>query len=574
MNTYFSRISLVSLLTLTHASAFAMFNGEEQDNKSGSSAVSSTSSKASAEQASPKELARQLLTEGYFVHAVRQNPFDYDLTLTAGSMLPMTANFGGMAERMRSLIGGRLTSEDQELLSSALSMGVRTTYLPNPDQFRPCLYFTLNCLVENHAGLDLSSYNSVVFIPTAELLPDVVNLYPSDTAVWRRTLDLKTIPGAVLMVPESLSTPEVDAGELKVISYSDDVSEATNRFLDEHTPGMRIRLESAPEGCESLLDRAMLQGADMGRSELFSEFLANPAVSFGHEASPLRTGMGPVLKTLNLLVSDFNEMWKIGLLKEYPGISKGPKLLTKYRVEPFHALGKVLQSELERLLDLLDRPDILADYLEVEKPKLDRALSNFDNYIKHNTKTDNPKEIARARKWQTRPYSFEVSLRLADFPYEVAAKVLNDKSLDGVREEMATHYWFIRSLNSFYGIVPVDERNPQEQLKIAAEMLQAKLQGGGFSWTYAQYLNSIMALGMVNKGREDYKRLYLEGLKTLVPTLPAQGSLTVRTAEGINTVLVADTLRGFDIPLGKSFFKNGLKRVPTLETSLPANNAY
>lgn len=574
MNTYFSRISLVSLIALTHVSAFAMFNGDELDDKSNSSAASSTSSKASAEKLTPKELASQLLKEGYFVHAVRQNLFDYDLTLNAGSMLPMTANFGGMADAILSSLGGQLSSEDQASLAGITSMAVKTTYLPNPDQFRPCLYFTLNCLVEGHEGLDISTYNSVVFIPTAELLPDVVNLYPSDTAVWRRTLDLKTIPGAVLMVPESLATPDVDTGKLKVISYSDEITEATNRFLDEHTPGMRIRLESAPEGCESLLDRAMLQGVDMGRPELFSELLANPAVSFGHEASPLRTGMGPVLKTLNILASDFNKMWKIGLLGEFPGVSKGPELLTRYRVEPFYALGKVLQSELERLLGLCDRPDMLADYLEVEKPKIDRALSNFDNYIKHNTKTGNPKEIARASKWQTRPYSFEVSLRLADFPYEVAAKVLNDSRLDGVREEMATHYWFIRSLNSFYGVSPVDELNPQEHLKIAAQALQAKLQGGGFSWTYAQYLNSIMALGMVNKGREDYKRLYLEGLKTLVPTLPAQGSLMIRTAEGINTVLVADTLRGFDIPLGKKFFKNGLKRVPTLETSLPVNNAY
>lgn len=574
MKTYFSRISLVSLLALTHASAFAMFNGEELDDKSNSSAGSSTSSKASAEKPDPKELASQLMTEGYFVHAVRQNLFDYDLTLNAGSMLPITANFGGMADALLSLLGGQLSSEDQASLAGITSMAVKTTYLPNPDQFRPCLYFTLNCLVEGHEGLDLSSYNSVAFIPTAELLPDVVNLYPSDTAVWRRTLDLKTIPGAVLMVPESLETPEGDTGSLKVIKYTGNVTEATNHFLDEHKPGMRIALESAPEGSESLLDRAMLQMVDMGRPEPFSEFLANPAISFGHEASPLRSGLGPVLKTLNLLVNDFNEMWKIGLLTEYPGISKGPKFLTKYRVEPFHALGKVLQSELERLLGLFDRPEVLADYLEVEKPKIDRALSNFDNYIKHNKKTGNSKEIARARKWETRLYSFEVSLRLADFPYEVAAKVLNDSSLDGVREEMATHYWFIRSLNSFYGVSPVDELNPQEHLKIAAETLQAKLQGGGFSWTYAQYLNSIMALGMVNKGREDYKRLYLEGLKTLVPTLPAEGRITVRTAEGNNTVAVADTLRGFDIPLEKKFFKKGLKRIPTLETLLPANNAY
>ena len=98
MNTYFSRISLVSLIALTHVSAFAMFNGEELDDKSNSSAGSPTSSKASAEKSDPKELASQLLQEGYFVHAVRQNLFDYDLTLNAGSMLPITANFGGMAD--------------------------------------------------------------------------------------------------------------------------------------------------------------------------------------------------------------------------------------------------------------------------------------------------------------------------------------------------------------------------------------------------------------------------------------------------------------------------------------------
>jgi hypothetical protein len=566
----------MSTVFLAQVPAFAMTNDLISDDNTASGKVTSTGKKDEGEgTASPSSpetsqaLVKQLFQRGYFVHAVRQDLFDpeYDLTLRAGSLLPITADISGMASAILSMLNKNQRDEAPEAFMRATGMGSMTTYTKNPDQFRPCIYFSLNCLVEGHAGFDLDTYNSVVFIPAHVLLPDVVNLLPSDTAVWRSEIKLRDIPGAVVMVPETQTVPGgLDFGLVKLKKYTGDMTEAVNHFLDKKT-GMRITLHSAPEGQENLLDRAALNGVELGEPGPFVEYLDNPAISFGHEASPKHTGIGPCLKILNTLVNDFNEFWKIGALKN--GVGKGPKYIKKYRVEPLVILGTVIQADLEQKIKLLGNTGISEHYESVEKPKIARALANLRSLVKHKQRS-----TAGKLEWNNRPYTAEVSIRLVDFPYEVAKRVFENEWLAPVREETELQYWFYRHIQSFYGVEPCDDLNTLENLKASAIKLRKKLDRGKFSWPYAQMLNTLMVPAVLGEGLSGFPGHYLQGLEALDVILPQLGFISIKYKGEVGKIQMRETLKEKGINFPPSFFKKGIGKMPTLVSPNPLEESY
>jgi hypothetical protein len=474
----------------------------------------------------PQDIVKKAMTDGYFVHAFPQNLSEYDWTLRAGTLTPIT-------------------------------------FRPNPDGFRPCLYFTLNTLIESHEALNTSVYNSAVLIPSRELLRDVVNMSPRDMAVWRPEIDLRTIPGAILVVPED-QTKGVSHPRGLVYSYKNGktLSGAVKALLK--SKGVEeVTLQDGPQDQENYFDKAMVGGVNIETCDAFAEFLGNPAISFGHEKGPKRTGLGPYMGILQPFVENANKLCGRG---RYSGIRSH---YSKYRPEPYRQLAAVALEEMGALVERLGNQSILDNFTTVQRGKVEQVLRGLDEFIR---------EHQSSLGWEDKLYTSDIALRLADMPYEVARKVLDHASLDPVKEEMETLYWACRWNQAFpaYGVQPPDDLNVLTQLETAAGSLKTKLDAGRYSWFYAQYLNHLLAIYVPGQSVKGFADHYLQALRALRTTLPQSG--WVKKQHGTapeETILWKDTLTDrFGLKLPEDLLTEGLTEIPLLQTPHSQDEAF
>lgn len=518
----------------------------------------------------PQDSVRKAMTSGYFVHAFPQNLSQYDWTLRAGTMIPVTVDMGGMGAMLLSALDGVMSAADTQKVRGIMrGVGSNpvTTFQVNPDGFRPCLYFTLNSILEPHAASNVSAYTSAVLIPAGELLHDVVNMSPRDMAVWRAEIDLRKIPGAMLVVPEEQAKGVSHPSGLTVYSYK------TGRTLSGSVKALLkskgvegIVLQDAPQGQETYLDKALVGGVNIETVEAFSELLGNPGISFGHEKGPKRAGLGTYIGILQPFAENVNKLCARGFYSK--GTSQIPSHYSKYRPEPYLQLAAVALEEMGSLIERLGNQSILDDFTTVQREKMEQVLRALDEFIQDHQSSP---------EWEKKLYTSDISLRLADMPYEVARRVLDHVSLAPVKEEMETLYWVCRWNQAFpaYGVQAPDSLDVLTQLEAAAGRLRAKLEAGGYSWFYAQYLNHLLAIYVPGQLVEGFADHYVQALGAIRTTLPQRGWIKVKCgAASVGKVMWKDTLSRFRLELPKDLLAAGLKDTPVLQTPRAQQDAY
>lgn len=580
-------IALLNLILLSVQPAEAMLKlggseGAGDDDRTPTSdktrAVPQPASESKAESSDLPAIGRELLQKGYFVYPIIEALFKQEGKDTPHELQEehLTLHPIPRAEFIREITAedeefGRLmakaqedsTQEELERMKAQLA-GMNNmkaqivTLEPNPDGLDPFLRFSLNCLMETTP----SSFPAAVLIPVPALLPDVAHLSPLETCVWKPNLDLRQLEGAVLMLPESAPCPEgFDWGKLKVQTYTGKLRPAVNDFIDEHTQ-QRLIPVSLSEEENPYTVKAMLGEVNVYDPNIFTDILRErPYISFGMEAAPYRVGIGSWMNTLIVGVDEFNKLYGIGQFKTHQ--HAGPRFVKKCRVEPLIKLVEVSSYQLLSLLSTVENKEWLTDFREVQYPKVKRALTNFARYVEH---CQTPQRI---NAWNIRIYPSEVPLRLADYPYDTAQQVLEDKCLNSVREENTLLYWFARYLQGFHGVWQDDQDIQLEQLGLAASALREKLSDETkFTWSYAQQMNNILTLIIKNRRVDGFPEHFLKGLAVLRPIMPKGGTFPYATLNDkklpeAGNIKFKQTLLDAGIELPSDFYDEGLE-VPKL----------
>lgn len=528
-----ARAYFIALIILASSQSQAM---DEYENKRSSRSKGAVAKPSKSGQLAESQIAAgRIMEEGYFVHAVKHDLFapQYDLTLRAGSMIS-TLNLGTILK------------------------GLGSFYQPYSEQFRPCLYFSLQCLVEGHEDFNLSHYSSVVFLPAPYMLKlgRITNLFPTDTAVWLSELKLRDVPGAVIMTPKGSPTRGCDLGEIQLHRYTGDITKAANKLL-EKLSGFRVTLKSDPHS-QFYKDKAFLGDVDISSPEAFQSYL-HPSISFGHEKGPLTPGLGVCISFLNTFVNEFNEFWKIGILKS--GIGKGPQFIKKYRVESFLRMGEVILEEMEKCLKAYNI-QILTEFQEQDKWKVLRAISNMKNLVKVRSNSSKP---GVRDAWNNRHHTLTISFRLADFPLEVAEKVIHSPCMESVREENIMLYWFWRYSQEFFSVQSPDGRDTLIHLQEAVGKLRLKLDAGHFGWSYAQLMNGVLGVWLGMRHYDGAQEYYLKGLQTISSVLPLKGFYLTLHNDGECRSDILSTLNDHGLSITNEVFQHGV-RVPNLNS--------
>lgn len=580
-------IILLNLILLFAQPAEAMkkFGGsagaEGEDETTTADTTHAAPQSTSARKAEPRDLpsiGRELLQKGYFVYPIIEALFTQEEKDTPHELQEehLTLHPLPRAEFIR-----EITAEDEEfdrLMAKAQENSTQeerarmkaqlagmknmkaqiVTLEPNPDGLDPFLRFSLNCLMETTP----SSFPAAVLIPVPVLLPDVAHLSPLETCVWKPKLDLRQLEGAVLMVPENAPCPEdFNWGKLKVQTYTGKLRSAVDGFIDEHTQQRLIPVPIS-EDENPYTVRAMLGEVNVYDPNIFTDILREkPYISFGMEAAPYRIGIGSWMNTLIIGVDEFNKLYGIGQFKTHQ--HSGPRFVKKCRVEPLIKLFEISSYQLVCLLSITENKEWLTDFREVQYPKVKRALTNFASYVEH---CQTPQRI---NAWKLRIYPSEVPLRLADYPYEAAKQVLEDKCLSSVREGNTLLYWFARYLQGFHGVWQDDQDIQLEQLGLAASALREKLNDSkNFTWSYAQQMNNILTLIIKNRRIEGFPEHFLKGLAVLRPIMPKGGifpyaTLNDKRLPEAGNIKFNQTLLDSGIEPPSDFYDEGLE-VPKL----------
>ncbi len=580
-------IVLLNLILLSAQPAEAMLkfggsadaDGEDKTTTSDKTrAVPQSTSKSKAEPSDLPAIGRELLQNGYFVYPIIEALFKQEgkdtshefqeehLTLHPLPRAEFIREITAEDEEFDRLIAKAQEASTQEELArmKAQLAGMKNmkaqivTLEPNPDGLDPFLRFSLNCLMETTP----SSFPAAVLIPAPVLLPDVAHLSPLETCVWTAKLDLRQLKGAVLMVPESAPCPEdFDWGKLKVLTYTGKLLPAVDNFIDEHTQQRIIPVPLSEEENPYTV-KAMLGEVNVYDPNIFTDILREkPYISFGMEAAPYRIGIGSWMNTLTVGVDEFNKLYGIGQFKTHQ--HSGPRFVKKCRVEPLIKLVEISSYQLASLLRTAENKGWSTDFREVQYPKAKRALTNFASYVEY---CQTPQRI---NAWKLRIYPSEVPLRLADYPYETAKLVLEDKCLSSVREENTLLYWFARYLQGFHGVWQDDQDSQVEQLGLAASALREKLNDRkNFTWSYAQQMNNILTLLIRNRRIEGFPEHFLKGLAVLRPIMPKGGTfpytaLNDKKLIEAGVIKFNQTLLESGIELPSDFYDEGLD-VPKL----------
>jgi len=481
-------------------------------------------------------IAADLLENGYLVHLTRMNLFgeQTNLKLYGGALVPLTTF--EMTNTMRKSI----------------------TYTPNPDSFRPCIYFSLHtALCENSLDPNVGAYIQAVLIPAKLLRDRIVNLFPSDTAVWASEIDLRQIEGCVIFPNhETIFPKDLDLGGIKIERFEGSLSSAVKTWLRKNT-GKCIDLVKAPEGKEVLLDKAILDGHDFTDSRYFSEFLqSHPCVSFGYEKTPKRPGFGPLISYLHTIVLEFSQIFRYGIYQSYPVVT--PYYVNKYRVEPLVVLANHALSLLEELLIKQGNELMVQDFRKKQKPKVLRAIANLQNYAQANIEKPN---------YQQRPHTLDVALRLANCPYGFVQTVLKDKAFSEIREEMEAMYWFWRYLTEPLGVLPVDDLSPLMHIARLAQEIRLKITEGRGHFLYIHLLNTIGAFAICMVDTLDYKEGYASALSAFAPALPRAGAVTYKTKDSTTDLKFKNNLESVGIKIPQEVWYKGITEMPNFVSS-------
>ena len=498
---------------------------------------------AAAHLAAGRAIAADLLENGYLVHLTRMNLFSEqtNLKLYGGALVPLT------------------TFEITD------TMRKRTTYIPNPDSFRPCVYFCLHtALSENSLDPNVGAYIQAVLIPAKRLRDRIVNLFPNDTAVWAPEIDLRQMEGCVIFSNQETILPrDLDVGGIKIERFEGVLSSAVKTWLRKNT-GKCIDLVKAPMGKEALLDKAILAGHDFTDSRYFGEFLQlHPYVSFGYEKTPKRPGVGPIISYLHTIVLEFSQIFRYGIYKNYPAVT--PYYVNKYRVEPLIVFAQHALTLLEELLTTQGNELMMQDFRNKQKPKVLRAIANLQNYVQANIEKPN---------YQQRPHTLDVALRLANYPYGFVQMVLRDNAFSEIREEIEVVYWFWRYLGEPLGVLPVDDLRPLMHLARLAQEIRLKIAEGRGHFIYVHLLNTIGAFAICMLDTLDYKEKYASALSAFATALPRAGEFTYKTNDATNAIKFKQKLERAGIKIPQDVWDKGITTLPQFVSSRNGKDSF
>lgn len=458
-----------------------------------------------------KALAKEVLEKGYFVHLAPLNLPEENFILKSGMVIPITDTLSGEKK-----------------------------YLPVEKAFRPCIYFSLNCAIdEGGKDEDLAARKFAVLIPTSQLLDKVVNLYLADTAVWVKELDLKCIPECVVFAPPG-NYEGSNCGTIDLQIFEGSIHKAINNFIGTKTDHL-IQLKVVAEGKDPYYDQALCKGTDLNNPALFNDLFENkPYLSFGHEACPKKPGIGPWLKFYSDFVDDFLRMWKQGIYAR--GKVAEPEFMKQYRTAPYIALAEFGLSEMEKML--MGTGDIETDFTTIQKPKIQVALTNFKKYITLN----NSKPAFTNRLIDI--------IRLVDVfahsRYNCFESVIETPAFANEKEEIQVYYWFRRYICKFHGVLLLEEKDELTQLEVAGQALRRKVTEQGYTWTYMRLLNAVMGSLCTGSCTQEFNVYSCEALKKIAYLLPKSGSVN---AKFLDRFLPSDFKallknKGFNIPQG------------------------
>lgn len=493
--------------------------------------------------AAGRAIAADLLENGYLVHLTRMNLFGEpaNLKLYGGALVPLTTI---------------------EVTNTVVK---RTTYIPNPDSFRPCVYFSLQtALNENSTDPHMGVYTQAVLIPAKLLKDQIVNLFPNDTAVWAPEIDLRHMEGCVIFSNrETILPKDLDLGGIQIERFEGALSLAVKKWLRENT-GKCIDLIKAPAGKQALLDKAVLDGHDFTNPCYFDEFLhSHRCVSFGYERTPKRPGLGHLISYLNTIVLEFSKKFGYGIYKKYP--AEAPYYISKYRVEPLLVLANHVLSLLEELLLEKGNELMVQEFRNTQRNKVLRAIENLQNYVKANIEKPT---------YQQRPYTLDVALRLANHPYNFVQTVLANKAFSEVHEEMEAMYWFWRYLTEPLDVLPVDELNPLAHIAKLAEEIRMKITEGRGHFIYIHFLNTVGAFAICMLDTPNYKEKYTSALSSFAPALPRAGKVSYKTKDSTRDINFKQNLESVGIKIPQDVWNQGITRMPNFVSSQSHVNSF
>lgn len=475
-------------------------------------------------------LAKEVLEKGYFVHLAPLDLQKENFVLKSGATVPITL--------MRYQI-----------------------HVPLTKVFRPCVYFSLNSVITEHANIAVSVRNYAVLIPTTYLLDKVVNLYPADTAIWGKEIDLKSIKGCTVFARTGCYDFTKNNWEtIDLKPFEGSIHQVVNTFITEKT-GHPIILVDAPEGYQPYCDQALCGKTDLNNPKLFDFFLKDKSyLSFGHETCPQKLGVGPWLAFYHTFYDDFLRLWK---QTPYNLCPVEPKLMNKYRVAPYVTLAECGLPEMERML--VGAEEIADDFNTVQKPKILNAIQNFKNLIV--AKTTN-------HEFNNRPINFILAARLADTSYECFKSAIESDSFNPEREEISVLYWLTRYTNKFHGVCYLDEQEELNNLTTAGKALQEKVSRKGYNWTYTRFLDSfISSLNGTPQTQKEFSYYIYPALEKISFLLPKTGTIQLKFKDRLVSLNFKEHLKTRELNIPENIWREG-SDLPLFSNDCFAKDSY